>query len=150
MGGCLGGGSSINFMMYTRAQAVDYDSFKTEGWYAKDLIPLSNKLETYHVKGDGHDQSIHGHSGPINISDGGFRSKAGDLFLDAAREVGHNVIEDLQDFEANGGFSVSKLRSVIVCLSVLSGSADHACSHGGDMSVLMVRDKMQHTAMSIH
>jgi len=106
MGGCLGGGSSINFMMYTRAQGVDYDSFKTEGWYAKDLIPLSNKLETYHPKGEGHDPSKHGHEGPINISDGGFRSKGGDQFLEAAKEVGHEVIVDLQDFEANGGFSV--------------------------------------------
>lgn len=29
-GGLLGGGSSINFMMYTRAQGVDFDSWKTE------------------------------------------------------------------------------------------------------------------------
>lgn len=107
MGGCLGGGSSINFMMYTRAQAVDYDSFKTEGWYAKDLIPLSNKLETYHPKGEGRDPEKHGHDGPIHISDGGFRSKSGDLFMDAAKELGHKEIVDLQDFEANGGFSVS-------------------------------------------
>jgi alcohol oxidase len=42
-GGCLGGGSSINFMMYTRAQAVDYDGWNTEGWSAKDLVPLLRK-----------------------------------------------------------------------------------------------------------
>jgi len=29
-GGVLGGGSSINFMMYTRAQGIDFDSWKTE------------------------------------------------------------------------------------------------------------------------
>jgi alcohol oxidase len=42
-GGCLGGGSSINFMMYTRAQGIDYDDWDTEGWSAKDLLPLFKK-----------------------------------------------------------------------------------------------------------
>lgn len=107
MGGLLGGGSSINFMMYTRAQGIDFDSFETEGWYAKDMLPLANKLETFHPKGDGFDQSKHGHDGPINISDGGFRSKSTDSFCDTVQGMGYNVIDDLQDFEANGGFSVS-------------------------------------------
>jgi alcohol oxidase len=80
MGGLLGGGSSINFMMYTRAQGVDFDSWETEGWTAKDMIPLCNKLETYHPKGGATDQSKHGHDGPIHISDGGFRGKSEDLF----------------------------------------------------------------------
>jgi len=39
-GGLLGGGSSINFMMYTRASASDYDDWKTEGWTFQDLQPL--------------------------------------------------------------------------------------------------------------
>ena len=61
MGGMLGGGSSINFMMYTRAQGADFDSWNTEGWAAKDMIPLCNKLETYHPKGEATDPSKHGH-----------------------------------------------------------------------------------------
>jgi alcohol oxidase len=61
MGGLLGGGSSINFMMYTRAQGIDFDSWDTEGWAAKDMIPLCNKLETYHPKGQATDPSKHGH-----------------------------------------------------------------------------------------
>lgn len=43
----LGGGSSINFMMYTRASASDYDDFKMKGWTTKELIPLMRKHETY-------------------------------------------------------------------------------------------------------
>jgi choline dehydrogenase-like flavoprotein len=42
----LGGGSSINFMMYTRASASDYDDFKSKGWSTKELIPLMKKHET--------------------------------------------------------------------------------------------------------
>ena len=43
----LGGGSSINFMMYTRASASDYDDFQAKGWSTKELIPLMRKHETY-------------------------------------------------------------------------------------------------------
>jgi choline dehydrogenase-like flavoprotein len=67
MGGLLGGGSSINFMMYTRAQGVDFDSWNTDGWRAEDMIPLCNKLETYHPKGEGIDQSKHGHVSPQTV-----------------------------------------------------------------------------------
>jgi alcohol oxidase len=43
-GGILGGGSSINFMMYTRAQAVDFDDWETKGWTANDLLPLMKRV----------------------------------------------------------------------------------------------------------
>lgn len=81
MGGVLGGGSSINFMMYTRAQGVDFDSWNTEGWTAKDMLPLCNNLETYHPRHEEIDLSKHGHNGPINISDGGYRGKSEDDFI---------------------------------------------------------------------
>lgn len=31
IGGCLGGGSSINFLVYVRPQEIDFDDWKTEG-----------------------------------------------------------------------------------------------------------------------
>lgn len=43
-GGTLGGGSSINFMMYTRAQRSDLDSWNTPGWSSQDLVPLLKKV----------------------------------------------------------------------------------------------------------
>ena len=43
-GGILGGGSSINFMMYTRAQAVDYDAWNMEGWDFKSLLPSFKRV----------------------------------------------------------------------------------------------------------
>ena len=85
MGGILGGGSSINFMMYTRAQGVDFDSWNQEGWAAKDILPLANKLETYHPKHEEIDQSKHGHDGPIHISDGGYRGKSENDFIDTVK-----------------------------------------------------------------
>lgn len=43
-GGTLGGGSSINFMMYTRGQRSDFDSWNTPGWSASDLLPYMKKV----------------------------------------------------------------------------------------------------------
>lgn len=43
-GGTLGGGSSINGMMYTRAQGIDFDSFKMEGWDSGTLIEYARKV----------------------------------------------------------------------------------------------------------
>ncbi|KAL5317132.1 hypothetical protein ACEPPN_014226 [Leptodophora sp. 'Broadleaf-Isolate-01'] len=100
-GGILGGGSSINFMMYTRAQGCDFDSWNTPGWTAKELLPYLKKLETYH--GVGHPDT-HGFEGPVHISDGGYRSeKFGDDFIAAATKVGFPDIVDLQDLESNNG-----------------------------------------------
>ena len=106
-GGIFGGGSSINFMMYTRAQGIDFDSWNTPGWGAKDMIPMCKKLETFHPKGDKTDQSVHGHDGPIHVSDGGFRGKSENCFMRTIESMGYNNIEDVQDFEQNDGFAVS-------------------------------------------
>jgi len=103
MGGILGGGSSINFMMYTRAQGADFDSWNTPGWSAKEMLPLLNKLETYHPKGD--DPSKHGDSGPVHISDGGYRGKSEDQYLETVKSMGYKVIKDLQDLDACDGFA---------------------------------------------
>lgn len=100
-GGTLGGGSSINFMMYTRAQRADFDSWNTPGWSASEMWPFLNKLETYHGPGEKKD---HGHDGPINVSDGGFRAKGPeDDFIRASEKVGIPEIEDLQNLENNNG-----------------------------------------------
>lgn len=64
---CMGGGSNVNFVMYTRASASDYDAweiFGNPGWGSEDLIPLANKVETYQC-GSG---PAHGTNGPIAIS----------------------------------------------------------------------------------
>lgn len=104
MGGLLGGGSSINFMMYTRAQGCDFDSWNTPGWSAKDMLPLCNKLETFHPKANP-DPSKHGYDGPVHISDGGYRGKSEDQFAETVKSMGYKMIEDLQDLESVGGFA---------------------------------------------
>ncbi|KAF9037013.1 alcohol oxidase [Hymenopellis radicata] len=81
----LGGGSSINFQMYTRASASDWDDFKTDGWKAEDLLPLMKRLENYQ-KPTNNDK--HGYDGPIAISNGGTISPLAQDFLRASDAVG--------------------------------------------------------------
>lgn len=107
----LGGGSSINLSMYTRAQASDYDAWNTPGWTAADIIPLCNKTETYLPWRSGSGPSKHGMSGPVQISDGGFRSKSERDILDAITKLGMKEVDDINDFETIGGFSVSNTTS---------------------------------------
>ncbi|KAG1876463.1 GMC oxidoreductase-domain-containing protein [Suillus subalutaceus] len=90
----LGGGSSINFQMYTRASASDWDDFKAEGWTAKDLLPLMKRLENYQkpVNND-----THGYDGPIAISNGGQVTPLAQDFLRAAHAIDVPFSDDLQD-----------------------------------------------------
>lgn len=93
--------------MYTRPQRIDYDSWNTPGWTANDLIPLSNKIETYDHDAPEIDKSNHGYSGPIHISDGGFRNaRSEDEYMKTVKEMGREEIVDLQQHGQTGGFSV--------------------------------------------
>ncbi|KAI0383333.1 putative alcohol oxidase [Hypomontagnella monticulosa] len=100
-GGILGGGSSINLMMYSRAQRSDFDAWKMPGWSANEMIVYLKKLETYHGPGI---KDTHGDSGPIQISGGTYRvGKSESDFIKAAEKVGWPELEDLQSLDANNG-----------------------------------------------
>ncbi|KEP53926.1 alcohol oxidase [Rhizoctonia solani 123E] len=90
----LGGGSSINFQMYTRASASDWNDFKTEGWNYQDLLPLMKRLENYQKPCN---NGTHGFDGPVAISNGGWVAPIAQDFLRAATAVGIPLTDDLQD-----------------------------------------------------
>ncbi|KAJ7745760.1 GMC oxidoreductase-domain-containing protein [Mycena metata] len=95
----MGGGSSVNFMMYTRASPSDYDdweNFDNPGWGSKDLIPLSNKAETVEPSTKGH-----GTSGPIKIRGGMVTNVAKHyLAVAKARDKERGFTDDANDFSA--------------------------------------------------
>ncbi|TQB76868.1 Alternative oxidase, mitochondrial precursor [Monascus purpureus] len=97
----LGGGSSINFMMYTRASASDYDDFQAKGWTTKELVPLMKKHETYQRACNNRD--LHGFEGPIKVSFGNYTYPIMQDFLRAAESQGIPVTDDLQDLETGHG-----------------------------------------------
>ncbi|KAK3342110.1 GMC oxidoreductase-domain-containing protein [Lasiosphaeria hispida] len=97
----LGGGSSINFMMYTRASASDYDDFQAKGWSTKELLPLMKKNETYQRAS--HNRDTHGFEGPIKVSFGNHTYPIKDDFLRAAESQGIPFTDDLQDLSTGHG-----------------------------------------------
>ncbi|KAJ6552921.1 GMC oxidoreductase-domain-containing protein [Mycena capillaripes] len=97
---CIGGGGSINGMMYTRAAASDYDDWEklgNPGWGSVDLIPLAQKHETYQT---GNLSFNHGSSGPLKVSYGSHETQAGRDFLRVAAEYGRGrqLTDDGNDF----------------------------------------------------
>lgn len=97
----LGGGSSINFMMYTRASASDYDDFQAKGWTTKELLPLMKKHETYQRASQNRD--IHGFEGPIKVSFGNYTYPIMQDFLRAAESQDIPITDDLQDLTTGHG-----------------------------------------------
>ncbi|RYP06356.1 hypothetical protein DL764_003201 [Monosporascus ibericus] len=97
----LGGGSSVNLLMYSRAQRSDLDAWKMPGWSANELLPYMRKLETFHGEGA---KALHGYDGPIHVSSGTYRSlRAENAFIEAATHVGWKEFEDLGNLDSVGG-----------------------------------------------
>ncbi|KAF8075818.1 GMC oxidoreductase-domain-containing protein [Lyophyllum atratum] len=86
-GRCLGGSSSVNFAMYTRAAASDYDDWESvynnPGWGSKHLIPLLKKAETFQSGGAA---ATHGTNGPIKVSFADDEINVGSQFLAVASQ----------------------------------------------------------------
>ncbi|KAJ7272149.1 GMC oxidoreductase-domain-containing protein, partial [Mycena rebaudengoi] len=61
------------------------DDFKTEGWTAKDLLPLMKRLENYQKPSN---SDTHGYDGPIAISNGGTITALAQDFLRASDNLG--------------------------------------------------------------
>ncbi|KAG8716770.1 hypothetical protein FRC08_008825 [Ceratobasidium sp. 394] len=99
-GQMLGGGSSVNSMMYSRASASDFDDWNTPGWSAADLVPLLRKTETYHV---GSGRETHGYDGPINVSYADNYALVAQEYLDAAVGQGIPLVEDNMDLKTGHG-----------------------------------------------
>ncbi|KAF8607378.1 alcohol oxidase [Ceratobasidium sp. AG-I] len=99
-GGMLGGGSSINFLMYARASASDFDDWDTDGWRPNDLLPLLRKMETYHVE-PGRD--THGYNGPLHISYSNYYAAIGQEYLDVSVRKGVPLADDIMDMKTGHG-----------------------------------------------
>lgn len=93
-GRIVGGSSSINGMMYMRGHRSDYDNWKAlgcDGWGYDDVLPYFKKSET-NERGA---SAIHGDNGPLQVSKGQGTAPVCDMFLDAARQEGLPLTDDL-------------------------------------------------------
>lgn len=100
-GRMLGGGSSINAMVYIRGQAADYDEWKTlgcVGWGWDEVLPVFKRLERNERLAD----AYHGTTGPLPVSDPRHRHKLSLAFIRAAQQAGHRYNGDFNGASQDG------------------------------------------------
>ncbi|KAL9698504.1 hypothetical protein quinque_001945 [Culex quinquefasciatus] len=88
-GKVMGGSSVLNYMIYTRGNKRDFDSWAAdgnEGWSYKDVLPYFQKLEHSTVP-DAY-PGYAGKDGPLSVSYIPFKSQIAKLFVEAATGSG--------------------------------------------------------------
>jgi choline dehydrogenase len=83
-GKTLGGGSSINAMIYSRGQPEDYDGWGVEGWSYEEVLPYFRKAESNRRFAN----RYHGSDGPLAVSDPISPLPISATFIRAAQQVG--------------------------------------------------------------
>jgi choline dehydrogenase len=86
-GRTIGGGSSVNGMVYIRGQREDYDEWRglgCPGWGYEDVLPYFRKSEG-NVRLAG---PLHGTDGPLKITDAPHHHPLSQAFIRAAQETG--------------------------------------------------------------
>ena len=92
-GKVLGGGSSINAMIYMRGQKSDYDhwaSLGNRGWSWDDVLPVFKRSEDYQHGAD----DFHGVGGEMRVEEKRVSWEILDAWRDAAEEYGIPKIEE--------------------------------------------------------
>jgi choline dehydrogenase len=94
LGRVLGGGSSINAMVWSRGLAADYDAWERNGaagWGFKDVLPVFKSQEDW----EGGANEWRGVGGPIQVRRVGTPHPTAPAFLEAARQMGFAAVDDM-------------------------------------------------------
>lgn len=86
-GHVIGGGSSVNAMLYIRGHANDYNQWAqlgNRGWSYEDVLPVFRDLEDNMVHSDG----FHGQGGELHVSEARHKHPLSRAFIRAAQEAG--------------------------------------------------------------
>src|SRR5258708_2027807 len=92
LGHVLGGGSSINAMVWTRGMQRDYDEWAQNGatgWAFADVLPIFKQLEDWEAGAN----EWRGAGGPIHIRRPKDPHPTAPPFLDAARQMGLPLLD---------------------------------------------------------
>src|SRR5476649_611373 len=94
LGHVLGGGSSINAMVWTRGMERDFEGWVqagAKGWGFKDVLPIYKAQEDW----EGGANTWRGTGGPVHVSRPKHPHPTAPAFVDAAREMGMPTLEDM-------------------------------------------------------
>ncbi|KAG5351591.1 hypothetical protein C0989_005670 [Termitomyces sp. Mn162] len=131
-GRILGGSSSINFMIYTRAAREDYDRWANitgdQGWSWNSLEPYFKKSERLTPPADNHntqcqlDPSVHGTNGLITTSLSGFPVPIDQNVLTAAEQLGGDFQFNL-DVNTGNPLGIGWLQTIVDGTTGIRGSS---------------------------
>jgi choline dehydrogenase len=94
LGHVLGGGSTINAMVWMRGMQRDYDGWAengAKGWAFADVLPVFKSQEDW----EGGANTWRGAGGPIHIRGPKNPHPTAPAFIDAAREMGMPILDDV-------------------------------------------------------
>jgi choline dehydrogenase len=94
LGHVLGGGTSINAMVWVRGTQADYDGWAengARGWAFADVLPVFKSQEDW----EGGANEWRGSGGPIHIRRPKDPHPTAPAFIDAAREMGMPILDDV-------------------------------------------------------
>jgi len=94
LGHVLGGGTSINAMVWMRGMERDYDGWAkngAKGWAFADVLPIFKSQEDW----EGGANAWRGAGGPIHIRRPKDPHPTAPAFLDAARQMGMPILDDV-------------------------------------------------------
>ena len=106
-GKVLGGGSSINGMVYDRGFHSDYDRWAqagNRGWSFAEVLPYFRKLESFSAA----QNEWHGNNGPIRVTRAAQEHPFAQAFLKAGAQAGYPLTDDLNG-ETRDGFGAVDL-----------------------------------------
>jgi choline dehydrogenase len=105
-GKMLGGGSSINGMVYIRGARQDYDGWAAAGctgWSWNEVLPYFLRSENFH----GEPSQWHGSSGPLSVSPLRVKHPLADAYVDAVAATGARRIADYASGDIDGAFLIN-------------------------------------------
>ncbi len=94
LGHVLGGGTSINAMVWVRGTQADYDGWAengAKGWSFADVLPVFKSQEDW----EGGANEWRGSGGPIHIRRPKDPHPTAPAFIDAARQIGMPILDDV-------------------------------------------------------
>lgn len=101
-GRVLGGGSSVNGMLYMRGQARDYDDWETEhgctGWRFDDVLPVFKRQEANRQ----FDNAFHGRSGRLVVDGPSAPHPVAERLIEATVSAGVKRTDDFNGAEQEG------------------------------------------------
>jgi len=100
-GKVLGGSSSINGLVYSRGNPLDFERWQAEGaqgWSYADVLPYFRRAERRAEGGN----TYRGDRGPLQTSYGSLQNPLHAAWLAAAREAGYPLTDDVNGYQQEG------------------------------------------------